>query len=65
MKILRAVQVINQDGAHVLASTYNEVDDSTGALKKKNAKDSFYAIDKDLKAHIDAIEEYINARLSQ
>lgn len=59
MKILRAFQVINQDGAYVLSSTYNEVDE-TGATVKKNAKDSFYAVDAELKAHIDAVEEHIN-----
>lgn len=59
MKILRAFQVINQDGAYVLSSTYNEVDEN-GATVRKNVKDSFYAVDEEFKSHIDAIEDYIN-----
>lgn len=62
MKILRAFQVINQDGTYVLSSTYNEVDDSTGVPTRKNAKDSCYAVDTELKSHIDAIEDYINQK---
>ncbi|MDD2960394.1 MAG: hypothetical protein PHR92_18075 [Lachnospiraceae bacterium] len=59
MRVLRAFQVINKDGTYVLSNTYNEVDDITGGTMKKNAADSFYAVDPDLKAHIDAIEQYI------
>lgn len=60
MKVLRAFQVINKDGIYSLSSTYNVIDDSTGEPVRQNVKDSFYAVDPDLKAHIDAIEEYIN-----
>lgn len=60
MKVLRAFQVINKDGIYSLSSTYNVIDESTGEPVKQNAKDSFYAVDSELKAHIDAIEEYIN-----
>lgn len=59
MKILRALQIIKQDGGRVLSSTYNEVND-TGDMEKKNGKDSFYAIDAELIKHIEAIESYIN-----
>lgn len=59
MKILRAFQVINQDGTYALSSTCNEIDD-TGNISKHNIKDSFYVVDPELKAHIDAIEDYIN-----
>lgn len=59
MKVLRAFQVINKDGIYALSSTYNVVNDTTGETIKHNAKDSFYAVDAELKAHIDAIEAYI------
>lgn len=58
-KILRAFQIINQDGGYAVSSTYNEVDDA-GNQTKKNVRDSFFAVDLELKSHIDAIEEYIN-----
>lgn len=60
MKVLRAFQVINKDGIYALSSTYNVIDDATGEPTRQNAKDSFYAVDPELKTHIDAIEEYIN-----
>ncbi len=63
MKILRAFQVINKDGSYAVSATYNEVDDTTGELVRQNAKDSFYAVDAGLKADIEAVEQYITARL--
>lgn len=60
MKVLRAFQVINKDGIYALSSTYNEINEATGEPVKQNAKDSFYAVEPELKAHIYAIEEYIN-----
>lgn len=62
MKILRAFQMINRDGAKTISSTYNEVDEA-GNITKTNAKDSFYAVDPELRLHIEAIEEYISKRL--
>lgn len=61
--VLRAFQVLN-DGNYTVNSTYNGVDEA-GNIVKQNVKDSFYAIDPDIKAHIDAIREYIlNTRLA-
>lgn len=60
MKVLRAFQVINKDGIYALSSTYNEIDENTGEPTRQNAKDSFYAVEPELKGHIDAIEDYIN-----
>lgn len=59
MKILRAFQVINQDGQFFLSSTYNETNES-GDVIQRNAGDSFYVIDESIKAHIQAIEDYIS-----
>ena len=59
MKILRAFQVISMDGAKTVSVTYNEAD-SSGNITKTNEKESFYALDEELKMHIDAVEEYIN-----
>lgn len=56
-KVLRAFQIIN-DGNYSVNSTYSETDEA-GNLTKKNARDSFYAVDPELQAHIDAIRNYI------
>lgn len=63
MKILRAFQVINKDGVRTISSTYNEVD-GDGNITNRNVKDSFYVVNSELKAHVDAIEEFINNRLA-
>ena len=58
MKILRAFQVIKRDGTHSVSSTYNEVDEQ-GNITTNNAKDSFIAVNPEVQAHIQAIEQYI------
>lgn len=58
MKILRAFQVINQDGQFFLSSTCNEIN-SDGDVVNRNVRDSFYVTDEAAKAHIKAIEDYI------
>lgn len=61
--VLRAFQVIEKDGVHMVSSTYNVIDSETGEPVKQNVKDSFYAMDSDLAGHIDAVIEYITNRL--
>ena len=58
LRVLRAFQIIKRDGVYSVASTYNEIDD-LGNITKLNEKDSFIAVDNDLKTHIEAIEQYI------
>lgn len=61
--VLRAYQVIEQDGTSTINSTYNVLDDQ-GNVIKKNAKDSFYVVP-ELQEHLDAIKNYIkNNRLN-
>lgn len=55
--VLRAFQIIEQDGTSTINSTYNVLDES-GNITKRNAKDSFYVVD-ELQEHINAIKEYI------
>lgn len=63
MNIMRGFQVIDRDGGYMVSSTYNVVDNNTGALLKQNKKCSFYAVDEELKEHIEAIKKYITERL--
>lgn len=61
--VLRAFQIIEQDGTSTINSTYNVLDES-GNITKRNAKDSFYVVD-ELQEHINAIKDYIkNNRLT-
>ncbi len=48
-----------QDGERVISTTYNELNES-GEIIKRNAKDSFYAVDPELKAALDVVERYID-----
>lgn len=63
MNILRGFQVIDRDGGYMVSSTYNVVDDTMGNLLKQNKKCSFYAVDEELKSHIEAIKKHIAERL--
>lgn len=43
----------------MISTTYNELNES-GEIVKRNAKDSFYAVDPELKAALDVVERYID-----
>lgn len=58
MKVLRAFQVINRDGEFSVGITYHEVNEK-GDIVTADQKESFFAVDTELKAHIEAIENYI------
>ena len=60
MKILRAFQVVNKDGEMSISSTYNETN-VAGEITNPNVRDSFSALDPELKAAIKVIEDYIKA----
>lgn len=63
--VLRAFQIISQDGMKTINSTFNSLDES-GNLIAKNKSDSFYAVDNELLGHVEAIERYIKEnRLNQ
>lgn len=59
MKQLSSFMVLNVDGGDRVSYTYNEIDDETGELISTNNKKNFYAIDNELKGHIEAIRDYI------
>lgn len=56
--VLRAFQIIEQDGMKTVNSTYNVLD-GNGNIITKNKKDSFYSVDPGLTNHIEAIAKYI------
>lgn len=58
MKILRAFQVINRDGEFSVGIRFHEVDEK-GTIIKPDQSESFFAVDAELKNHIEAVENYI------
>ncbi len=61
MKQLSSFMILNIDGGYRLSYTYNEIKDETGELISANNKKSFYAIDEELKKHVESISDYIRA----
>lgn len=50
---------MNIDGGERVSYTYTEVNDETGEIISQNNKGSFYALDYELKANLDAVSNYI------
>lgn len=61
MKILRAFHVVNRDGEFSVGITFHEVDES-GNIVTPDQKESFFAVDPELKEHIEAVESYIRKK---
>lgn len=59
MKQLSSFMVLNVDGGDRISYTFNEIDDETGEPISTNNKKNFFAIDSGLKAHIEAVRDYI------
>ena len=59
MKQLSSYMVLGVGGGDRITYTYDEIDDETGEPISQNNKGNFYAIDPELKVHVDAIKEYI------
>lgn len=59
MKKLSSFMVLNPGGGDRISFTYNEIDGETGELISDNNKKSFYVVDRELAAHINAVRDYI------
>ena len=59
MKQLSSIMILNMDGGDRVAYTYDEINADTGEAISTNNKKNFYAVDPELKAHIQAIRDYI------
>ncbi len=59
MKQLSSFMAMNIDGGERVSYTYTEVNDETGEIISQNNKGSFYALDYELKANLDAVSNYI------
>lgn len=61
MKNLSSFIALSINGGQRISYTYDVINSETGDLISANNKESFFAVDADLKQHIDAIREYITS----
>lgn len=59
MKQLSSFMVLNIDGGDRISYTFNEINGETGEPISTNNKGNFYVVDEELRAHINAIRDYI------
>ena len=59
MKQLASFLVLNVNGGDRVTYTYDEIDSDTGDLISSNNKGNFFAVDTELRQHIEAIRDHI------
>ena len=59
IKQLASFAVLNVNGGERVSYTYDEIDADTGDMISPNQKGSFFAVDAELKQHIEAMRTYI------
>ena len=59
MKQLSSYMVLNVNGGDRISYTYDTIDENTGDVIASNTKESFFVVDEGLRAHIEAIRDYI------
>lgn len=61
MKQLSSFMILGVDGGDRISYTFNVIDEDTGELTSRNNKGSFFAVDSELRGHVEAIREHIRA----
>lgn len=59
MKQLSSFMALNVNGGDRISYTYDEIDGESGNLIASNTKESFFVVDDELRAHVNAIRDYI------
>lgn len=59
MKQLSSFMALSVNGGDRISFTYDEIDPETGNLVSTNNKESFFVVDDALRAHVEAIRDYI------
>ena len=59
MKQLSSFMALNVNGGDCISYTYDTIDENTGDVIDTNTKESFFVVDEDLRAHIEAVRNYI------
>ena len=59
MKQLSSFLALSVNGGDRISFTYDTIDQDTGDVIESNTKESFFVVDEDLRAHVDAIRGWI------
>lgn len=59
MKQLSSFLVMNVGGGDRISFTYDVLNDDSGEIIDPNRKESFFVVDESLRAHVNAIRDYI------
>lgn len=59
MKQLSSFMALAVNGGDRISYTYDTIDGETGDVIDSNFKESFFVVDEGLRAHVDAIREWI------
>lgn len=59
IKQLSSFMVLAVNGGDRVSFTYDEIDLDTGDLTNGNNKESFFVVDEGLRAHIEAVRDFI------
>lgn len=59
MKQLTSFAVLSPNGNDRITFAYDVIDETTGEPIQRQVKKSFYVLDSEVEAHIDAIKQYI------
>lgn len=59
MKQLASFIVLNVNGGDRISFTYDTIDDKTGTPTESNIKETFFAVDNELRNHIEGIRNFI------
>ena len=63
MQILRAFQIIKQDGMYKVTTVFNTIDENGKAVKINNRR-SDYLVDADMALHAQALDEFLTGILN-
>ena len=59
IKQLSSFLALSVNGGDRISYTYDEIDAETGEIRGSNIKESFFVVDNDLRAHVEAIRDFI------
>ncbi len=59
MKQLSSFLALSVNGGDRISYTYDTIDPATGDVIDSNTKESFFVVDEGLRAHVEAVRDYI------
>lgn len=62
MKQLSSFLALSVNGGDRISYTYDTIDPVTGEVTDSNTKESFFVVDEGLRAHVEAIRDWLRER---